>query len=95
VKEVVNFFEATVLGRHRCLPFDHSIDVMHIEKNVCESLLETLLNMDEKIRDHGHALVDLEKMGIGPKLWLDDELHTSCITLSKNERVILWVLEKN
>jgi hypothetical protein len=95
VKEVVNFFEATVLGRLRCLPFDHSIDVMHIEKNVCESLLETLLNTDGKIRDHGHALVDLEKMGIGPKLWLDDELPTSCITLSKNERVILWVLEKN
>jgi hypothetical protein len=45
----------------------HLIDVMHIEKNVCESLLSTLLNTDEKIRDHGHARVDL-KMGIRPEL---------------------------
>jgi hypothetical protein len=27
----------------------HSIDVMHIEKNVCESLFGTLLNTDEKL----------------------------------------------
>jgi hypothetical protein len=33
----------------------HSIDVMQVEKNVCESLLGTLLNMDGKTRDHGHA----------------------------------------
>jgi hypothetical protein len=33
----------------------HSNDVMHVEKNVCESLLRTLLNMDRKTRDHGHA----------------------------------------
>jgi hypothetical protein len=33
----------------------HLIDVMHIEKNLCESLLETLLNTDGKPRDHGHA----------------------------------------
>jgi hypothetical protein len=33
----------------------HLIDVMHAEKNVCDSLLGTLLNTDEEIRDHGHA----------------------------------------
>jgi hypothetical protein len=33
----------------------HSIDVMHVEKNVCEILLGTLLNMGGKTRDHGHA----------------------------------------
>jgi hypothetical protein len=32
----------------------HSIDVMHIEKNVGESLFGTLLNTDEKTRNHGH-----------------------------------------
>jgi hypothetical protein len=32
----------------------HSIDVMHVEKNVSESLLGTLLNTDKKTRDHGH-----------------------------------------
>jgi hypothetical protein len=33
----------------------HSIDLMHVEKNMCESLLRTLLNMDEKTMDHDHA----------------------------------------
>jgi hypothetical protein len=66
------------------------IDVMHVEKNVCESLLGTLLNMDGKTRDHGHARADLKKMGIRTELWLDDsvkgmELPTSCITLLKHE----------
>jgi hypothetical protein len=68
----------------------HSIDVMHVEKNVCESLLGTLLNMDEKTRDHEHAWADLLKIRIRQELWLDDsvkgmELPTSCITLSKYE----------
>jgi hypothetical protein len=69
----------------------HSIDVMHIKKNVCESLVETLLNANGKTRDHGHARVDLKIMKIKQELWLDDfikgtELPTSCITLSKNEK---------
>jgi hypothetical protein len=45
----------------------HSIDVMHVKKNVCESLLETLLNTDEKTRDHGNAWVNLKKIGIMPE----------------------------
>jgi hypothetical protein len=75
-------------------PFPHvcrSIDVMQVEKSLYESLLGTLLNIDGKTRDHGHARVDLKIMGIRPKLWLDDlvkgtELPTSCITLSKHEK---------
>jgi hypothetical protein len=49
-----------------------SIDVMHTEKNMCESLLRILLNTDGKTRDHGHARADLKKMGIRPEFWLDD-----------------------
>jgi hypothetical protein len=48
----------------------HSIDVMHVEKNVCESLLGTLLNTNGETRDHGHARADLKKMRIRPELWL-------------------------
>jgi hypothetical protein len=64
---------------------------MHIKKNVCESLLGTLLNTDVKTRNHEYARADLKKMGIRPELWLDDsvkgtELPTSCITLSKHEK---------
>jgi hypothetical protein len=42
------------------LDVHHSIDVMHIEKNVCKSLLRTLFNTDGKTRDHGHARADLK-----------------------------------
>jgi hypothetical protein len=68
----------------------HSIEVMHVKKNVCESLIGTLFNMNRKTRDHGHSHADMKKMGIGQELWLDDfvkgtELPTSYITLSKNE----------
>jgi hypothetical protein len=64
---------------------------MHIEKNVCASLLGTLLNTDKKTMDHVHARADLKKIGIRPELCLDDsvkgtELPTSCITLSKHEK---------
>jgi hypothetical protein len=65
--------------------------MMHIEKNVCESLVGTLLNTNGKTRDHGHARANMKKMRIRQELWLDDfikemELPTSCITLSKNEK---------
>jgi hypothetical protein len=78
----------------------HSIDVMHVEKNVYESLLETLLNTNEKTSDHGHERTDLKKMGIRPELWLDDsiegiELPTSCITLSKYEKNEFYKFLKN
>jgi hypothetical protein len=64
---------------------------MHVEKNVCKSLLKTFLNTDEKTRDYGYAWADLKKMRIRPELWLDDsvkgtELPTSYITLSKYEK---------
>jgi hypothetical protein len=52
VEEAINFFGATILER---LDVHHLIDVTHIEKNVCESLLGALLHMDGKTRDHGHA----------------------------------------
>jgi hypothetical protein len=82
------------------LDIHHSIDVMHVKKNVCESLLETLLNTDEKTRDHGHARADVKKMRIRPELWLDDsvkgtELPTSCITLSKYEKKEFYGFLKN
>jgi hypothetical protein len=64
---------------------------MHVKKNVCESLLGTLFNMDRKTRDHGHAQVGIKKMEIRPELCLDDsvkgtELPTSCITLSRHKK---------
>jgi hypothetical protein len=57
---------------------------------MCESLLNTLLNMNEKIRDHEHARADIKKMRIRQELLLDDsvkgiKLSTSYITLSNTK----------
>ena len=46
----------------------HSLDVMHITKNVCESLLGTLLNMPERTKDGPKARADLKSMGISQEL---------------------------
>jgi hypothetical protein len=50
------------------LDVHHSIDVMHVQKNVCEILLGTLLNMNGKTRNHVHAQANLNKFGIRPEL---------------------------
>ncbi|WVZ83514.1 hypothetical protein U9M48_030656, partial [Paspalum notatum var. saurae] len=44
----------------------HNLDVMHIEKNICESILGTLLEMDGKSKDSLKARLDMEQMGIRP-----------------------------
>ena len=48
----------------------HNLDVMHIEKNVCDNLLGTLLNVDKKTRDDANVRKGLEEIGIKPHLWL-------------------------
>ncbi|GKB84680.1 uncharacterized protein Tco_0956952 [Tanacetum coccineum] len=46
----------------------HNLDVMNIEKNVCESIVGTLMNLDGKTKDHIKARLDLQEMGIRPEL---------------------------
>jgi hypothetical protein len=33
------------------LKLRHNLDVIHIEKNICDSVLGTLINIDEKTKD--------------------------------------------
>ena len=51
----------------------HSLDAMHITKNVCESLLGTLLNMPERTKDGPTARTDLKSMGIREELHANDD----------------------
>lgn len=46
----------------------HQLDVMHIEKNVCESVYGTLLNLQGKTKDGLKARQDLEELGIKTEL---------------------------
>ena len=41
---------------------------MHIEKNVCDSVLGLLLNMKDKTKDGVNARLDMVDMGIRPEL---------------------------
>ena len=50
----------------------HFLDVMHIEKNVCDSVVGTVLNLEGKTKDGPKARVDLKKMGIRKHLWLKE-----------------------
>ncbi|XP_062118959.1 uncharacterized protein LOC133832664 [Humulus lupulus] len=69
----------------------HNLDVMHIEKNVCESICNTLLDVAGKSKDGLKARLDLQHMGIwsalhpqekGTRTYLPAALHT----LSKLEK---------
>ena len=44
----------------------HNLDVMHIEKNICESLLGTLLELQGKCKDSEKARLDMQHLGIRP-----------------------------
>lgn len=47
-----------------------NLDVMHIEKNICDNFLGTLLNIERKNKDTEKARMDLEKLNIRPNLHL-------------------------
>jgi gas vesicle protein len=40
----------------------HSIDVMHVEKDMCEALVDTLLDIPGKIKDTVNAWMNLKEM---------------------------------
>jgi len=52
------------------LKLRHNLDVMHIEKNVCESLLGTILDIKGKSKDTTNARLDLADLKIRKELQL-------------------------
>ena len=50
----------------------HNLDVMHIEKNIVDSILGTLLDILGKTKDHAKARYDLKDMGIRKNLHPQD-----------------------
>lgn len=82
------FFE---LPYWKTLLLHHNLDVMHIEKNVCENVLSTLLNIEGKTKDGLKARLDLKEMCIREQLHPIEEgdrilLPSACYTLSSNEK---------
>ena len=54
---------------------------MHIEKNICDSIVGTLLSIDGKLKDNFNIHLDLQAMGIR------DQLHP----IQRGNRIILLV----
>ena len=66
---------------------------MHIEKNVCESIIGTLLNIQGKTKDGLTTRLDLMEMGLRSELAPRFEqkrtyLPPACYTLSRIEKKI-------
>nr|XP_017239583.1 PREDICTED: uncharacterized protein LOC108212368 [Daucus carota subsp. sativus] len=64
-KKVSIFFQ---LEYWKFLPVRHCLDVMHIEKNICEALVGTLLNIPGKTKDRESVRLDMAEMGIRTEL---------------------------
>ena len=75
----------------------HALDVMHIEKNVCDNVLYTMLNEPRKSKDHLQARRDLKAMGVRQEAWPDDndKFQPARFTLTKqNKDLFLATLKK-
>ncbi|GJU43440.1 hypothetical protein Tco_1200706 [Tanacetum coccineum] len=60
------------------LTLRHNLDIMHIEKNVLEAILNTLL-MNDKSKDTAKARQDLQRLGIRSGLWLGQTKNGKCL----------------
>ncbi|XP_074291434.1 uncharacterized protein LOC141618227 [Silene latifolia] len=76
----------------RDLSIRHCLDVMHIEKNVCDNIINTLLNVPNKSKDNKAARKDMMDMKIRPELAPQEKgtrsyLPPAAHTLSKKEKM--------
>jgi len=68
------------------------MDVMHVEKNVCDNLISTLLNIQGKTKDGVNAHLDLVEMKIRENLAPREVgrhtyLPLACYTMSRQEKI--------
>ena len=69
----------------------HNLYVIHIEKNICDSIVDTLLSIDGKSNDNMNSRLDLQAMGIRDQLHpIEREsrviLPVACYSLTSNEK---------
>ena len=69
----------------------HNLDVMHIEKNICDSIVGTLLSMKGKSKDNLNSHLDLQVIGIRDQLHPIQRrnrvtLPIVCYSLTSNEK---------
>jgi hypothetical protein len=65
---------------------------MHIEKNVMDNILYTIMDINEKTKDNLKARKDLQEMGLIPTFhsWMAKDgktyMHPTCHTMSKDDK---------
>ncbi|XP_016195242.1 uncharacterized protein LOC107636233 [Arachis ipaensis] len=81
--------------REKSNMFRHNLDVMHIEKNIVDSIIGTLLDIPGKMKDHAAARFDLKDMGIRKNLQPKDtkdgkktKLAKACFSMTPAEKII-------
>lgn len=65
--EELNWMKQSIFFRlpyWKTLQLRHNLHVMHIEKNVCDNILGTLINIEGKTKDNVKTRLDLQAMGI-------------------------------
>ena len=84
------FFELPYWSDHL---IRHNLDVMHIEKNIVDKILGTLLNIGGRTKDHLNARLDLQEMGIRkilhPVKSADNnhfEIRAACFDMTRKEK---------
>nr|GLL44682.1 uncharacterized protein LOC109154135 [Ipomoea trifida] len=75
----------------------HNLDVMHIEKNVFDNVLFTLLNDPARSKDNLNARKDLVSMGIRNDLWPNEngKYSPSCFTMTNTEKDVFLATLKS
>ncbi|XP_019170676.1 PREDICTED: uncharacterized protein LOC109166223 [Ipomoea nil] len=75
----------------------HNLDVMHIEKNVFDNVLFTLLNDSARSKDNLNARMDLVSMGIRDDLWPNEngKYSPSCFTMTNIEKDVFLATLKS
>ncbi|XP_025640648.1 uncharacterized protein [Arachis hypogaea] len=80
----------------------HCLDVMHIEKNVCDNIIGTLLDIPGKSKDHANARYDLKDMGIRKNLQPKEidggkkaKIAKACFNLTNQEKTIFCDILKS
>ncbi|WMV37553.1 hypothetical protein MTR67_030938 [Solanum verrucosum] len=74
---------------------------MHIEKNVCDNILYTLLGLGKKSKDNIEAWLDLKEMKIRPSFWTQyrssgrEYLPPTDFTMSSKEKGIFYEVLQN
>ncbi|KAL3846276.1 hypothetical protein ACJIZ3_003679 [Penstemon smallii] len=75
----------------------HNLDVMHIEKNVCDNIIGTLLDISGKTKDHVNARLDCQQRGVRPELHPNEDgsLPEACYSLNKKGKEKFCSILKN